>query len=579
MENSRRIAPILFVLLIVASTAPAIVQGKTLTELQRIRPHELAVGGFILDGEEEVSIEAVGFRSRRRRDDILLSSAWILNARSREVVWELGDADSKRKSQHLLEYCDEVNLPPGRYEVYYSSFPHHGDGWDIHGVGDLISGVIHGFRGRGFDFGDYKRASRQFSIVVKGDGLSQSRDDIERYHDELRDRALVSVAGIEGDHYESISLKLDKKMDLEIYAVGELMKNGNYDCSWIVDTDTNERVWEFNYRNSDPAGGARKNRMLRDIVTLPAGSYAVFCVTDDSHHTGDWNSPPPDDPCFWGLTIQTADASMKRHAQTGEYENIDADNVVVELVKLRDSDFRSQGFTLRKPMKLRVYAVGEGSDRIMHDYGWIQNANTHGVVWEMDYRDTEHAGGAKKNRVIDEIIELDKGDYIACAATDGSHSYNDWNASPPYDRTRWGLTLVIADGSREDIAAYDEKEDESLLARIVGVGDNERKRERFTLERDTKVRIYALGEGSRGEMCDYAWIEDDRTGRVVWEMTYRMTGHADGARKNRVFNDTVSLDAGEYIVFYETDDSHSFDAWNATPPTDRWSWGVTIRTE
>jgi hypothetical protein len=270
---------------------------------------------------------------------------------------------------------------------------------------------------------------------------------------------------------------------------------------------------------------------------------------------------------------------MERHARTGEYENIDADNVVVELVKLRDSDFRSQGFSLRKPMKLRVYAVGEGSDRIMHDYGWIQDAATHEIVWEMDYRDTGHAGGANKNRVIDEIIELGKGNYIACAATDGSHSYNDWNASPPYDRKRWGLTLMIADGSRNDIAEYDEEEDKSVLARIVGVGDNERKGERFTLERDTKVRIYALGEGSRGEMYDYAWIEDDRTGRVVWEMTYRMTDHAYGARKNRVYNDTISLDAGEYIVFYETDDSHSFDGWNATPPADRWSWGVTIRTK
>jgi hypothetical protein len=77
-------------------------------------------------------------------------------------------------------------------------------------------------------------------------------------------------------------------------------------------------------------------------------------------------------------------------------------------------------------------------------------------------------------------------------------------------------------------------------------------------------------------MYDYAWIEDDR-GRVVWEMTYRKTDHAGGARKNRIFNDTISLDAGEYAVYYESDGSHSFKGWNAKPPSDRWNWGVTIR--
>ncbi len=202
-------------------------------------------------------------------------------------------------------------------------------------------------------------------------------------------------------------------------------------------------------------------------------------MTDDSHHHGSWNSPPPDDPYFWGLTIQVADSKMERHARTGDYENIDADDVIVELVELWDSDFKNKGFTLKKAMKLRVYAIGEGEDRTMYDYSWIVDANTHEVVWEMDYYHSEHAGGAKKNRVVDEVIKLDKGDYVAYAATDGSHSYNDWNASPPHDKARWGLTITIADGSRKDVTEYEEEEDESVVAKIVGVGNSERKREPF----------------------------------------------------------------------------------------------------
>jgi hypothetical protein len=58
-----------------------------------------------------------------------------------------------------------------------------------------------------------------------------------------------------------------------------------------------------------------------------------------------------------------------------------------------------------------------------------------------------------------------------------------------------------------------------------------------------------------------------------------MTDHAGGAKKNRVFNDTVHLDKGDYIVYYETDGSHSYEEWNSSPPTDPAAWGVTISLE
>ena len=116
-----------------------------------------------------------------------------------------------------------------------------------------------------------------------------------------------------------------------------------------------------------------------------------------------------------------------------------------------------------------------------------------------------------------------------------------------------------------------------MLAQLVGIGDNERKRERFTLERNGQIRIYALGEGQDRVMHDYAWIENDR-GRIVWEMTSRDTERAGGARKNRMVNETIDLDAGDYTVYYESDGSHSFEGWNDKPPRDRWSWGVTIKT-
>ncbi|MEZ4766595.1 MAG: hypothetical protein R3C26_26410 [Calditrichia bacterium] len=57
-------------------------------------------------------------------------------------------------------------------------------------------------------------------------------------------------------------------------------------------------------------------------------------------------------------------------------------------------------------MKVRVYAIGEGTGGDMYDYGWITDATNHERVWEMNYRDTDHAGGNGKNRLSDEVIDL-----------------------------------------------------------------------------------------------------------------------------------------------------------------------------
>ena len=119
-----------------------------------------------------------------------------------------------------------------------------------------------------------------------------------------------------------------------------------------------------------------------------------------------------------------------------------------------------------------------------------------------------------------------------------------------------------------------------LEAQLVGglgrVGDDERKSKHFTLDKETEVHIYALGEGRSGEMFDYGWIEDAKSGRTIWEMTYRMTEPAGGAEKNRRYDGFLTLKPGEYVVHYRSDDSHSFEGWNDDPPSDPFNWGITL---
>ena len=68
--------------------------------------------------------------------------------------------------------------------------------------------------------------------------------------------------------------------------------------------------------------------------------------------------------------------------------------------------------------------------------------------------------------MYNDVIILPKGNYKVYYETDGSHSYRDWNASPPYDPDHWGLTILAANDnfSRNDISDYQERENKNILA-------------------------------------------------------------------------------------------------------------------
>ncbi len=264
--------------------------------------------------------------------------------------------------------------------------------------------------------------------------------------------------------------------------------------------------------------------------------------------------------------------------EVGRFGRSAADrSAVVSISGVGDDEVRRAGFALERPMNLLVHAEGEGTNGEMHDYAWIMDASNNKPVWRMSYRETGHAGGAEKNRMVDQVVPMQRGNYILYYATDGSHSAESWNAMPPDNPDRWGVSLFATRSSdRRAVSAYDPGSDPSILAQLVGVQDDDHLTTEFSLSRGADVRVYALGEGTGNTMHDYAWITDAKTRRVVWEMKYEYTDHAGGAEKNRMVNGTLELPRGEYVLHYETDDSHSFNDWNAAPPTDPFNYGVTV---
>jgi hypothetical protein len=262
------------------------------------------------------------------------------------------------------------------------------------------------------------------------------------------------------------------------------------------------------------------------------------------------------------------------------YTYKEIENTIVSMTRVSDDEYREEGFSLKKNARVRVYAIGERGHgkRTLADYGYIMDARTREKVWSMDVDRCEHAGGGSKNVFIDEVISLPRGNYLVVYNTDDSHAYRDWNDDPPFDEDNYGITVMGAgpDFDTGIVGTFVESRQEGLIAQIIRVRDNADEARKFSLKRPTRVRVYAIGEGQNRTMYDYGWIERLDNNTVVWEMTYNMTFHAGGARKNRMVNTTILLEAGDYMLRYVSDDSHCFSDWNMEAPEDQQYWGITL---
>lgn len=570
-------------------------QSDQLVAIRNLTPREHRSAAFVLTAPQEIRIQAVGAEpapERRRRGDtwwgpederdVWPAAAWILDARTRAVVWDLRTARTDRADDGVRHFAGPLHLPAGIYEAHYASYP---AAW-LSSMGDgslrsIIRGLARGDRGDRFG-GPYvdDGTFREFELVISGDGHAARGRELEDARRAFTATVAAQLAPAGPDSTAQWPFVLDRPTDLDVTALGEVRPDGAFDYAWIVNADTRERVWTMSYRSSEAAGGAHKNRREHARLRLATGRYVAYYVTDRTHHPGDWNGVPPLDPEQWGLTLRVADAAARAAIRTFVYEPVPTGQTIVSLTGIGDDELRSEGFALKQPLDVRIYALGEGTggDQ-MEDYAWIVDATSRRRIWSMTYGATEHAGGAEKNRLYDGTLRLEAGNYLVYYRSDGSHSAHQWNATRPPESRYWGVSVFPASGrlDRSLIGPLERGGSGPPIAELARMGDNEHARTSFRLEAEAPVRIYALGEGSGGDMYDYAWIEVAGTGRVVWEMTYRTSEHAGGAAKNRAFDGTIRLPAGSYVLRYESDGSHSYGDWNSDPPDDPEGWGVVVR--
>lgn len=570
---------------------------KTVVSLRNFCSTELKSTGIEISQPTTFHVQALGGGGDYKwtyKSKEMFAYGWILNADTRKMVWEM-DIDNTTPSKSDREFDEKVTLNPGSYEVYFAvpTYAYHTALTHISINIDHREKPLFGERKKKHDkefFGFFKN---WWSDDIEKEWKKRcERWGIDLLVDESAFRTVKTFAvpkeppnvvlkatGLGDDELVRRGFTVTEPTTVQVYALGEATgENEMYDYAWIVNTSNRAHVWDMDFRKSSHAGGADKNVECTGEVVLPKGDYVLYCVTDDSHSFADWNSPSPYDPMNWGATLSVKNERDKKNIKPYQYK--EDQNVILALTKMKDNEHRTEGFSLKEDTKIRIYAFGERGDsrRSMADYGVIVDAKTRNKVWVMDVDRSRYAGGASKNRYVDEVVTLSRGSYIVTYNTDDSHAFGEWNDKPPFDPEHYGITIMgVGDKFNASVVGkYAEQRDKNIIAQITRVGDNADEEKRFKLDKTTRVRVYAIGEGEKREMYDYGWIEDARTGSTIWEMTYSMTFHAGGGRKNRVVNTTIVLDKGDYKLHYRSDDSHSYNDWNVDPPEDQEFWGITV---
>lgn len=437
-----------------ATPLPLRAQERAVVTLGQLDAAEVRQAGFTLPRPMKVHVYARGGGVHLLWDgeggERLFASGWILDAATREVVWQM-DARQVRRQGGFRVADAWIDLPAGSYEAYFANYGFgeslFWSGWIrnidrrsipgrvAQGPGHSLLGVL-GISEAGVAR-EWLRQAGQYGLQVSLPAAEAA--GVTTFPAPLRWRNIVVSLAATGDSGRwTQAFRLRRPVALHVYAEGEASGGRLVDTGWILDARTRKRVWEMRPEAAKYAGGAGKNRRQVETVQLPAGEYIATFVTDDSHSPADWNAAPPCDPGMYGLTLSVpADADV---AAVSLIPEPGPGPVLAQLVRVGDDQDLRAPFTLARAQEVRVYALGERDGDGMADEAWIEDASGR-TVWRMEASHTQHAGGARKNRQTDEVLALGAGTYTLRVRTDDSHAYGAWNADRPWDPEHYGATV------------------------------------------------------------------------------------------------------------------------------------------
>ncbi len=372
---------------------------------------------FSLKDKIRVNIHAIGEGYKGKMYDY----GMLLNRDTHKKIWEMREIDTEYAGGAVKNRLDrkKITLNPGNYVAYFKSDGNHSlEKWNANPPYDPLS----------------------WGVSIKVDDKEYNPESIIKVPYKKKEPFLQFTQTGDDERLKK-NFTLESSSWIKIWAIGEGRRNEMADYGWIKNANTGKTVWKMEYDKTEHAGGSSKNREFLGSIYLDKGTYTVYFRTDDSHSYEEWNSRPPDSPKNWGISLYqlSEDDSISVSIFSPLEEN--DKTIIAQLTKIGDDEHQMKKLIIKNPTRIHILCIGEGMDDEMFDYGWIEDMEFRETVWRMNYYETQHAGGARKNRRVDSYITLSPGIYRINYRSDDSHSYKSWNDDSPDDINLWGITI------------------------------------------------------------------------------------------------------------------------------------------
>ena len=381
-------------------------------------------------------IDATGSIDERRSGEMGLAAyPWITRDDTGEVIWKMDSSNAIQEGSLAHVKGDELVLEAGTYTLNFVSY------------GQLLR------RSRAPFWND----KRKWHVMIQS---SENVDALQSISGVLRADSgdqIWAATALGRNEKKEYFFEVLRPAELVIHSIGQLSSGDGIrtvDYSLIEDAVTGQVVWYFSRDNTEWAGGALENRVFEGKVGIQPGIYRAFVVTDNRHNYGSWEANPPYDPDGWGIRL-----SSPTRDRIATFDPWMQDEPVIAFTQVGDDARRETTFVVRRTTPVMLHAMGEitGPDN-GYDLAWLDQLEDDGgvrAVWEMTYDNSVPAGGAQKNRKAVKVLSLEPGSYVLHYKSDGSHSYEHWNASAPDNPERWGVALFDIRENGSEITIID----------------------------------------------------------------------------------------------------------------------------
>ena len=375
-------------------------------------------------------------------DGVVADRPSIVRLGPRDTVWtasgEGGVWAGGSLKNHVVEA--EVALAPGVYRVAFDADRSHGyNNWTANPPW------------RPWEWGlTLSRASADQAVGV----LDPTALDLPVL-------AAFECVGPDADRQAEITVP--SATDVLAVGVGEIDSGTPYDWGSLdrYSGDHWDTVWDM-HDDTEPAGGAEKNRRSVEALTLEPGRYRLRYRTDGSHdcQSGYNDEGGPDAP-LWGAVLYALDpdadpaafaardVSPDPVAEPGAALDVPATGLLAAIDSVGDGQDRRAPFALDQDAEVLVVAAGELSDVQRYDYATIETDGGR-EVWAMSWQNTVPAGDQLLHRRTRLGVPLPAGRYVLRYRTDGGRSFGDFG---PDSAVLWGARVYDPDAAADTTAS------------------------------------------------------------------------------------------------------------------------------